>query len=264
MPAKNLSHLAHLIADESHAAIFQSLRQYRQALLKEIAQASAAPEQEAAYLLRVRGGLTGWRDSDKEAFDSALETHYEKRLLYTHPSAEIERLRAELEEWAPSMQRLGDENQELREKLVEAQALLRGLRTWLNGSNYDGVEGYNFAQKIDAFLSATAQPAEENSRTCDIDAMITMLESGEWAEHAGNTDLGRRLEAAITDLINTGHYAHDLARMLDTAHRFIESTEAFGISAASGILECKDIQWDVDESKSLIRALRAQPAEVKS
>ena len=41
MPAKNLRHLAQLIANDGHAASFQSLGQYRSALLKEIAQARA-------------------------------------------------------------------------------------------------------------------------------------------------------------------------------------------------------------------------------
>ncbi len=43
MPAKNLSHLVQLIANDGHAASFQSLGQYRQALLKEISEAIAAP-----------------------------------------------------------------------------------------------------------------------------------------------------------------------------------------------------------------------------
>jgi len=46
MSAPHLQHLAALIANDGHAASFQSLGQYRTALLKEIAQASAAPEQE--------------------------------------------------------------------------------------------------------------------------------------------------------------------------------------------------------------------------
>ena len=46
MSAPHLNHLAQLIGNDSHAASFQSLGQYRQALLKEITQASAAPEQD--------------------------------------------------------------------------------------------------------------------------------------------------------------------------------------------------------------------------
>jgi len=45
MSEPHLQHLAALIANDGHAASFQSLGQYRSALLKEIAQASAAPEQ---------------------------------------------------------------------------------------------------------------------------------------------------------------------------------------------------------------------------
>ncbi|SHM78938.1 hypothetical protein [Phytopseudomonas punonensis] len=46
MTAPHLQHLAALIANDGHAASFHSLGQYRSALLKEIAQTSATPEQE--------------------------------------------------------------------------------------------------------------------------------------------------------------------------------------------------------------------------
>ncbi|KAB0549764.1 DUF551 domain-containing protein [Pseudomonas argentinensis] len=43
MSAPHLQHLAALIANDGHAASFQSLGQYRNALLKEIALSSAEP-----------------------------------------------------------------------------------------------------------------------------------------------------------------------------------------------------------------------------
>jgi len=51
-----------------------------------------------------------------------------------------------------------------------------------------------------------------------------------------------------------------LRRQLQTAHSFIESTEAFGSAAASGILECAGAVWNIDESKALIAAMAAKEA----
>jgi len=45
-----------------------------------------------------------------------------------------------------------------------------------------------------------AQPAADLSR--EVETMVRALEEGEWAEHAGQTELGSRLENAITGLIN--------------------------------------------------------------
>lgn len=48
MSKQLLQHLARLIADDGHACTFQSLGQYRKALLEAVAQASAAPQQQPA------------------------------------------------------------------------------------------------------------------------------------------------------------------------------------------------------------------------
>ncbi|OLU31509.1 hypothetical protein BVH03_08540 [Pseudomonas sp. PA15(2017)] len=106
MPAKNPSHLAQLIANDGHAASFQSLGQYRSALLKEISQASAAPEQDAvAWAICHRPGKVDELSAtyanrraaqahvDGYRGDGSPELHITD--LYTHPSAEIEQLRAE-------------------------------------------------------------------------------------------------------------------------------------------------------------------------
>lgn len=49
-----------------------------------------------------------------------------------------------------------------------------------------------------------------------------------------------------------------LSHQLRTAHGFIESTEAFGRAAASGVLECGDVIWNIDDSKALIAALQGE------
>lgn len=55
--------------------------------------------------------------------------------------------------------------------------------------------------KVQNMLAApVAQPAADLSR--EVEKMVRALEEGEWAEHAGQTELGSRLENAITGLIN--------------------------------------------------------------
>ncbi|HGE8408701.1 TPA: DUF551 domain-containing protein [Serratia marcescens] len=45
----------------------------------------------------------------------------------------------------------------------------------------------------------TAQPAPAVQK--DVEAVVGLLESGEWAEHCTNTELGQRLESAVTALM---------------------------------------------------------------
>lgn len=46
----------------------------------------------------------------------------------------------------------------------------------------------------------------------------------------------------------------ELSHHLQSAHEFIEHTEAFGHAASNGILCCGDAQWNIDESKSALAA----------
>ncbi|EGV0696157.1 ead/Ea22-like family protein [Citrobacter cronae] len=46
----------------------------------------------------------------------------------------------------------------------------------------------------------------------------------------------------------------ELSHHLQSAHAFIEHTEAFGREASNGILCCGDAQWNIDESKSALTA----------
>ena len=38
--------------------------------------------------------------------------------------------------------------------------------------------------------------------TADIENMLSLLESGEWSEHCAESELGKRLESEITDMLN--------------------------------------------------------------
>lgn len=46
----------------------------------------------------------------------------------------------------------------------------------------------------------------------------------------------------------------ELSHHLQSAHAFIEHTEAFGHEASNGILCCGDAQWNIDASKSALAA----------
>ncbi|ENB7197091.1 hypothetical protein ABIH54_003748 [Enterobacter bugandensis] len=46
----------------------------------------------------------------------------------------------------------------------------------------------------------------------------------------------------------------ELSHHLQSAHAFIEHTEAFSHEASNGILCCGDAQWNIDESKSDLAA----------
>ncbi|YCH23113.1 hypothetical protein M1D96_06310 [Pseudomonas sp. D1-3] len=147
------------------------------ALEKLIAQASAAPEQEAVAWIYERYISSNQYSARRLSFDKPYSTDRNIQPLYTHPSAEIERLRAENEKWASDFFKAVKSGADIEQKLADAQALLQRTHRdldacqkviWLAGV---GTRGYGFhpaycedAQarltEIDAFLSATAQPAE--------------------------------------------------------------------------------------------------------
>lgn len=140
-----------------------------------IAQASAAPEQEpvawaCAQQLRALNKAPGsatcavWNASG-----------FSRVPLYTHPSAEIERLRAENKRLdlalAQADHNYDCDRQQFEQRLADAQALLAksvaSVRYQQGMQNLDHDAGRahekrfaDLADAIDAFLSATAQPAE--------------------------------------------------------------------------------------------------------
>lgn len=155
------------------------------ALCRLIAQAGAAPEQEpvawGAFYFggKKHGQLYNHSDTKDEIEQYIIQV--ERRddsisltsgPLYTHPSAEIERLRAENKRLdlalAQADHNYDCDRQKFEQKLAEAQALLlrcgADSQLWYEefGEPSDG--GYQAAfVEIDAFLSATAQPAEVKS-----------------------------------------------------------------------------------------------------
>lgn len=75
------------------------------------------------------------------------------------------------------------------------------------------------------------------------------LEITDYARQAAGTvdELVKALEAAEKRIAELSHH-------LQSAHAFVEHTEAFGYEASNGILCCGDAQWNIDESKSALAA----------
>ena len=66
------------------------------------------------------------------------------------------------------------------------------------------------ANDLAAAISA-AKPTPSEGLAADVEAVLTLLEEHEWAEHCTKTPLGQRLEAAITEMHNEIHEAEDHA-----------------------------------------------------
>lgn len=62
------------------------------------------------------------------------------------------------------------------------------------------------------------------------------------------------VEALLDELEAKDKRIAELSHHLQSAHVFIEHTEAFGHEASNGILCCGDAQWNIDESKSALSA----------
>ncbi|MBL5913963.1 ead/Ea22-like family protein [Enterobacter asburiae] len=60
--------------------------------------------------------------------------------------------------------------------------------------------------------------------------------------------------ALLDELESAEKRIADLSHHLQSAHAFIEHTEAFGHAASNGILCCGDAQWNIDASKSVLAA----------
>lgn len=165
---------------------YESLEQLsgfdEQRLCSLIAQAIAAPEQEAvAYcddftldILKRGAAYSIGVEPAKSTRRSENAIHP----LYTDPSAEIERLRAENKRLdlalAQADHNYDCDRQQFEQKLAEVRALLAKsvasvrYQQGMQSLDHDAGRAHekrfaNLADAIDAFLSATAQPAEVKS-----------------------------------------------------------------------------------------------------
>lgn len=82
------------------------------------------------------------------------------------------------------------------------------------------------------FIGDNSNADELFFRLCVPDVMLALLDE---------------LEAKARRIAELSHH-------LQSAHAFIEHTEAFGHEASNGILCCGDAQWNIDASKSALAA----------
>ena len=72
----------------------------------------------------------------------------------------------------------------------------------------------------------------------------------DWDKLEAATDSLREHMEALTKANKT---IAELSSHLKSAHAFIETTEAFGHEASSGILKCGGTEWNIDASKDALR-----------
>ncbi|WP_447880998.1 hypothetical protein [Serratia fonticola] len=65
----------------------------------------------------------------------------------------------------------------------------------------DDDERIEEVKRIVRLLSVPPAPAVQS----DVEAVLALLEAGEWAEHCTKTELGQRLEASITSMVGNMH-----------------------------------------------------------
>ncbi|NGH08786.1 hypothetical protein G5643_08705 [Serratia marcescens] len=102
-------------------------------------------------------------------------------------------------------------------KFVEALArdLLANRESWpvyqyRMRNPYNGqVTGWETIAASVEFRIIAASPAPALQK--DVEAVVGLLESGEWAEHCTNTELGQRLESAVTALMNNAPSAPEVS-----------------------------------------------------
>ena len=106
----------------------------------------------------------------------------------------------------------------------------------------ENVLRYIAAASPETMLALLNEIAELEQRHCG----TALLER----EEMHTKTLGRMLD----ELDAKDRRIAELSHHLQSAHEFIEHTEAFGHEASNGILCCGDAQWNIDESKSALAA----------
>ncbi|HHX0886507.1 TPA: hypothetical protein ACU6E5_004292 [Pseudomonas aeruginosa] len=112
----------------------------------------------------------------------------------------------EVEHWKYLAEQERDHKNEIAVRLRQFERICE----WLPQDAIDGgwtVQGIRcYAKRLeDQLKSALARVAE-------VETMVRMLEEREWAEHVGESELGQRLEAAITTLINEASEFGDMPK----------------------------------------------------
>lgn len=104
---------------------------------------------------------------------------------------------------------------------------------------------------------APAAPAE--GLAADVEAVLTLLEEHEWAEHCTKTPLGQRLEAAITELHNEIHAAEDAPYAAAPAVTIDPASFEGLIAAVRSLPTTRATEFDGEESDGTPQRWRNRP-----
>lgn len=156
--------------------------------------------------LRKKFGDEGFRlDLERDELEALIEMAERVSRL----NAENKALRARLEEQAFVPPGFALVPVEPTKEMVAAACRDHG---YPGGSRSAYVLGYR--SMLAAAPQAPTAPSE--GLAADVEALLTLLEGHEWAEHCTKTPLGQRLEAAITELHNEIHAAKENNDVADT------------------------------------------------
>lgn len=112
----------------------------------------------------------------------------------------------------------------------------------------------NTAEKRDAEFIAAANPATVLALLDELEAKDKRI--AELSQKADIYDMLRQdygLQGSLVDFVDwQAKRIAELSHHLQSAHAFIEHTEAFGYEASNGILCCGDAQWNIDASKAAL------------
>lgn len=141
----------------------------------------------------------------------------------------------------------------LKDPIVVHSNMIRGIISPITHDMWAHVEGQDAVKELYEFRKWQVDRIPYIELEKEISSMVTMLENGEWAEHAGKSELGRRLEDVITKMLSSTAtlIPDDNVALLRDALR--ELYEAVGGTAGSE----PDVYADYDKLSDMLERSRA-------
>lgn len=109
------------------------------------------------------------------------------------------------------------------------------------------------------YTAPQAPAAPSDGLAADVEAVLTLLEEHEWAEHCTKTPLGQRLEAAITELHNEIHAAEDAPYAAAPAVTIDPASFEGLINAVRSLPTTRATEFDGEESDGTPQRWRNRP-----
>lgn len=140
----------------------------------------------------------------------------------------------------------------LKDPVVVHSNMIRGIISPITHDMWAHVEGQDAIKELYEFRKWQVDRNSCIDLEREISSMVTMLENGEWAEHAGKSELGQRLEDAMTKMLSstTTLVPDNTVALLRNALR--ELYEAVGGTAGSE----PDVYSDYDKLSDMLERSR--------